>query len=123
MLLIMFSFWLRRVDVKKDLLVDVLPNYYVYDSRRSINLEEQAGIILSLDEKIAELQELRKEKANEVKALMQEAELTELKECKHTFKLSKILRNSVDTKKLKTDFSEIYKALLKSSSYFKFEVV
>lgn len=89
----------------------------------TINLEEQAGIILSLDEKIAELQELRKEKANEVKALMQEADLTELKAGKHTFKLSEILRNSVDTKKLKTDFSEIYKALLKSSSYLKFEVV
>ena len=89
----------------------------------SINLEEQAGIILSLDEKIAELQELRKEKANEVKTLMQEAQVNELKAGKHTFKLSEILRNSVDIKKLKTDFSEIYKALLKSSSYFKFEVV
>ena len=89
----------------------------------TINLEEQAGIILSLDDKIAELQELRKEKANEVKALMQEAQVNELKAGKHTFKLSEILRNSVDTKKLKTDFSEIYKALLKSSSYLKFEVV
>ena len=89
----------------------------------TINLEEQAGIILSLDDKIAELQELRKEKANEVKALMQEAQVSELKAGKHTFKLSEILRNSVDTKKLKTDFSEIYKALLKSSSYLKFEVM
>ncbi len=89
----------------------------------TINLEEQAGIILSLDEKIAELQELRKEKANEVKALMQEAKINELKVGNHTFKLSEILSNSVDTKKLKTDFLEIYKALLKSSSYFKFEVV
>lgn len=89
----------------------------------SINLEEQAGIILSLDEKIAELQELRKEKANEVKALMQEADLTELKAGKHTFKLSEILRNTVDNKRLKLEFSDIYKKLLKSSSYLKFEVV
>jgi len=89
----------------------------------NLNLEEQAGIILSLDEKIAELQELRKEKANEVKNLMQEANLTELKAGKHLFKLSEILRNSVDTKKFKTEFAEIYKALLKSSSYCKFEVV
>ena len=89
----------------------------------NINLEEQAGIILSLDEKIAELQELRKEKANEVKSLMQEANLTQLQAGKHTFKLSEILRNFVDTKKLKSEFTEIYKALLKSSSYLKFEVV
>ena len=89
----------------------------------NINIEEQAGLILSLDQKILELQELRKEKANEVKELMQQANLTELKAGKHTFKLTEILRNSVDTKKLKSEFTEIYKALLKSSSYFKFEVV
>ena len=89
----------------------------------TINLEEQAGLILSLDEKIAELQELRKEKANEVRQIMQDANITELKAGKHTYKLSEILRNTVDTKRLKTEFSNIYKALLKSSSYFKFEVV
>ena len=89
----------------------------------TINLEEQAGIILSLDEKIAELQELRKEKANEVKSLMKEADLTELKAGKHTFKLSEILRNTVDNKRLKLEFADIYKKLLKSSSYLKFEVV
>ena len=89
----------------------------------NLNLEEEASIILSLDEKIAELQELRKEKSNEIRSLMQQANLTELKAGKHTFKLSEILRNSVDTKRLKLEFSNIYKALLKSSSYFKFEVV
>lgn len=89
----------------------------------TINLEEQAGLILSLDEKIAELQELRKEKANEVRQIMQDANITELKAGKHTYKLSEILRNTVDTKRLKSEFSNIYKALLKSSSYFKFEVV
>ena len=89
----------------------------------TLNLEEQAGLILSLDEKIAELQELRKEKANEVRQIMQDANITELKAGKHTYKLSEILRNTVDTKRLKSEFSTIYKALLKSSSYFKFEVV
>lgn len=89
----------------------------------SINLEEQAQIILSLDEKIKELSELRKEKANEIKTLMENAEVTELKAGSHVFKLSEILRNTVDTKRLKTEFATIYKNLLKSSSYFKFEVV
>ena len=89
----------------------------------SINLEEQAQIILSLDEKIKELSELRKEKANEIKTLMENAEVTKLKAGSHVFKLSEILRNTVDTKRLKTEFATIYKNLLKSSSYFKFEVV
>ena len=89
----------------------------------NLNLEEEASIILSLDEKIAELQELRKEKANEIKSLMQEAKVNELKAGKHTFKLSEILRNTVDNKRLKLEFAGIYKQLLKSSSYLKFEVV
>lgn len=89
----------------------------------NINLENQANLILSLDEKITELQELRKEKVNEVRAIMEQANLTELKAGKHLFKLSEILRNSLDMKTMKAKYAELYKALLKSSTYFKFEVV
>ena len=90
----------------------------------SINLSEQASLILSLDEKIAELQELRKDKVNEIRAIMTEANITELKaDNKHTFKLSQILRNSVDMARLKKEFKSIYASLLRPSSYFKFEIV
>jgi len=80
----------------------------------SINLSEQASLILSLDEKIAELQELRKEKVNEIRAIMTEANITELKaDSKHTFKLSQILRNSVDMARLKKEFKSIYVAFVR----------
>ena len=89
----------------------------------NLNLEEQAGIILSLDEKIKELTELKKEKLQEVREFMEQANLKELQAGKHTFKLSEILRNSIDMKTLKSKYAELYKALLKSSTYIKMELV
>ena len=88
-----------------------------------INLEEQAGIILSLTEKIEELTELKKEKLQEVRTIMEQANLKELPAGNHTFKLSEILRNSLDMKTLKSKYAELYKALLKSSVYVKMELV
>ena len=41
----------------------------------------------------------------------------------HTFKLTEITRNNIDTKTLKTKYSELYKALLKVSTYFKFDIL
>ena len=87
-----------------------------------INLEDNAKVIKSLDAKIAELKELRDEKVAEVKSLMAEADVMELQAGTYTFTLKEITRNNVDTKTLKTKYAEIYKALLKVSSYIKFEV-
>ena len=89
----------------------------------NINLEDNARVIKALDSKIAELKELREEKVAEVKEVMTKANVFELKAGMFTFKLQEITRNNVDTKALKTRYSEIYKALLKVSSYLKFEVV
>ena len=47
----------------------------------------------------------------------------ELRAGAFTFSLKEITRNNVDTKTLKTKYAELYKSLLKVSSYFKFEVV
>lgn len=88
----------------------------------NINLEDNAKVIKSLDAKIAELKELREEKAKEVKEVMNQAHVTELKVGVFTFTLKEITRNNVDTKTLKTKYAELYKALLKVSSYTKFEV-
>lgn len=88
----------------------------------NINLEDNARVIKSLDAKIAELKELRDEKVAEVKSLMAEADVMELQAGTYTFTLKEITRNNVDTKTLKTKYAEIYKALLKVSSYIKFEV-
>lgn len=86
----------------------------------NINLEETAKVIKSLDSKIAELKELRDEKVAEVKDVMNRANVSELKV--GTFTLKEITRNNVDTKMLKTKYTELYKALLKVSSYVKFEI-
>ena len=88
----------------------------------TINLENNAKVIKSLDAKIAELKELRDEKVAEVKSVMAEADVMELQAGAYTFTLKEITRNNVDTKTLKTKYAEIYKALLKVSSYIKFEV-
>ena len=80
----------------------------------NINLEDNAKIIKSLDAKIAELKE--------VKEVMTEANVTELKVGAFTFTLIEITRINVDTKSLKTKYAELYKALIKASSYTIFEV-
>ena len=89
----------------------------------NINLEDNAKVIKSIDSKIAELKELREEKVAEVKEIMNQANVTELKAGAFTFTLKEITRNNLDTKTLKTKYAELYKALLKVTSYLKFEVV
>lgn len=89
----------------------------------NINLADNAKVIKSIDSKIAELKELREEKVAEVKNIMNKANVLELQAGAYTFKLTEITRNNVDTKTLKTKYAELYKALLKVSSYMKFDIV
>ena len=89
----------------------------------NINLEDNARVIKSIEAKIAELKELRDEKVAEVKDIMNKANVMELQAGAFTFKLTEITRNNVDTKTLKTKYAELYKALLKVSSYRKFDSV
>lgn len=89
----------------------------------NINLEDNARVIKSIEAKIAELKELRDEKVAEVKEIMNKANIMELQAGAFTFKLTEITRNNVDTKTLKTKYAELYKALLKVSSYMKFDIV
>lgn len=89
----------------------------------NVNLEDNARVIKSIEAKIAELKELRDEKVAEVKDIMSKANVMELQAGAFTFKLTEITRNNVDTKTLKTKYAELYKALLKVSSYMKFDIV
>lgn len=89
----------------------------------NVNLEDNAKVIKSLESKIAELKELRDEKIAEVKDIMNQANVMELTAGAFTFKLTEITRNNIDTKTLKTKYAELYKALLKVSSYMKFDIV
>ena len=89
----------------------------------NINLEDNARVIKSIEAKIAELKELRDEKVAEVKDIMNKANVMELQAGAFTFKLTEVTRNNVDTKTLKTKYAELYKALLRVSSYMKFDIV
>ena len=89
----------------------------------NVNLEDNAKVIKSLESKIAELKELRDEKIAEVKDIMNQANVMEFTAGAFTFKLTEITRNNIDTKTLKTKYAELYKALLKVSSYMKFDIV
>lgn len=89
----------------------------------TLNLENEANVILSLESKIKELKELRDERVSEVRSFMQQNSLSELQAGSHTFKLTEITRNTIDSKSLKLDFADIYKKLLRTSSYFKFETI
>ncbi len=89
----------------------------------NLNLEDEAKVIKSLESKIAELKELKDERVALVKEFMNKANVLELQACAYTFKLNEITCNNVDTKTLKTKYAELYKALLKVSSYMKFEIV
>lgn len=88
-----------------------------------LNLEEEAKVIKSLESKIAELKELKDERIAKVKEVMNKANILELQAGSYTFKLTEITRNNIDTKILKTKYSELYKALLKVSTYFKFNIL
>lgn len=92
-------------------------------SKEMILHTDNARVIKSIEAKIAELKELRDEKVVEVKEIMNKANVMELQAGAFTFKLTEITRNNVDTKTLKTKYAELYKALLKVSSYMKFDIV
>ena len=89
----------------------------------NVNLEDNARAIKALESKIAELKELRDERIAEVREIMDKAHVTELKAGAYTFTLQEITRNNIDMKLMKSKYAELYKSLLKVSSYFKFEVV
>jgi len=89
----------------------------------NVNLEDNARVIKSLESKIAELKELRDERIAEVREIMDKANVTTLRAGAYTYYLKEISRNSIDMKLMKSKYAELYKSLLKVSSYFKFEVV
>lgn len=88
----------------------------------NVNLEDNAKVIKTLESKIAELKELRDEKIAEVKDIMNKANVMELRAGSFTFKLKEVTRNNIDMKIMKSRYAELYKSLLKVSSYFKFEI-
>ena len=89
----------------------------------TINIEDKAKLIKSLEAKIAELQELKEEKVTAIKEVMENNNLTELQAGVFTIRLADVVRNNFNTSAFKKKYLELYNAFIKQSTYKKFSIV
>ena len=87
------------------------------------NLEEEIKSIRTLEEKIAELDELKKEKESLIKSVLDEAGVEELKIGAFTVRFTNVVRNNFNTSAFKKKYLELYNAFIKQSNYRKFSIV
>ena len=89
----------------------------------NLNLEEEVKIIKTWEEKIAELSQMKEEKVNQIKELMEKEQLSELQAGAFTIRLSEVVRNNFNTSAFKKKYLELYNAFIKQSTYKKFSIV
>ena len=89
----------------------------------NLNLEEEVKIIKTWEEKIAELSQMKEEKVNQIKELMEKEQLSELQAGTFTIMLSEVVRNNFNTSAFKKKYLELYNAFIKQSTYKKFSIV
>ena len=87
------------------------------------NLEEEIKSIRALEAKIAELDELKKEKETLIKSVLDEAGVEELKIGAFTVRFTNVVRNNFNTSAFKKKYLELYNAFIKQSNYRKFSIV
>ncbi len=87
------------------------------------NLEEEIKSIRALEAKIAELDELKKEKETLIKSILDEAGIEELKIGAFTVRFTNVVRNNFNTSAFKKKYLELYNAFIKQSNYRKFSIV
>lgn len=87
------------------------------------NLEEEIKSIRALEAKIAELDELKKEKESLIKSVLDEAGVEELKIGAFTVRFTNVVRNNFNTSAFKKKYLELYNAFIKQSNYRKFSIV
>ncbi|WP_256860439.1 YqaJ viral recombinase family nuclease [Paraliobacillus ryukyuensis] len=94
------------------------------DPNKTVDLafeyKDKIGTWNALKSKIKELDQRKKEIENDIKQELGEAEIGFVENYQATWK--QINSNRVDTKRLKTEFPEVYDKVLKQSSYRKFDV-
>lgn len=86
------------------------------------NLEDEIKIIKALEAKEKEMKELRKEKEANIKKLMDNAGVSELKVAGFTIRYTKFTKFQFDTDKFKTAYKNIYQDFLKSVNSSKFTI-
>ena len=87
------------------------------------NLEDEIRDIRALEAKIAELDEMKKEKEALVKKVLDEAGLEELKVGAFTVRFTNIVRNNFNATAFKKKYLELYNAFIKQTNYRKFTIV
>ena len=87
------------------------------------NLENEIKEIRTLEAKIKELDELKKEKEALVKSVLDEAGVEELKIGAFTVRFTNVVRNNFNTSAFKKKYLELYNAFIKQSNYRKFTIV
>ena len=88
----------------------------------NLNLEEEIKIIKTWEEKIAELTQMKEEKINQIKELMDRENLSELSAGVYTIRICNIVRNNFNTSAFKKKYLELYNAFIKQSTYRKFSI-
>lgn len=87
------------------------------------NLENEIRDIRTLEAKIQELDELKKEKEAIIKSVLDETGLEEMQIGAFTVRFQNIVRNNFNTTAFKKKYLELYNAFIKQSNYRKFTIV
>ncbi len=86
------------------------------------NLENEIKDIRALEAKIAELDELKKEKESLIKSVLDEAGVEELQIGAFTVRFTNVVRNNFNTSAFKKKYLELYNAFIKQTNYRKFTI-
>ena len=87
------------------------------------NLEDEIKSIRTLEAKINELDELKKEKEALIKSVLDDAGLEEMQIGAFTVRFTNVVRNNFNTTAFKKKYLELYNAFIKQSIYRKFTIV
>lgn len=86
------------------------------------NLENEIKNIRALEAKIVELKELKEEKENIIKTVMDNAGVEEMAIGAFTVRFQNVVRNNFNTSAFKKKYLELYNAFIKQSNYRKFTI-
>ena len=86
------------------------------------NLENKIKDIRALEAKINELKELKEEKENIIKTVMDNAGVEEMSIGAFCVRFQNVVRNNFNTSAFKKKYLELYNAFIKQSTYRKFSI-
>lgn len=86
-------------------------------------LENEIKDIRTLEAKIIELEEMRKEKEARIKKVLDEANVEEMQIGAFTVRFTNVVRNNFNTSDFKKKYLELYNAFIKQTNYRKFSIV